>query len=151
MIVVRGVVPESSADCGAWGELLFDAHAKDDTTPPTELGYLVTVVSGDPPEGFFYPPPAEHGVGRRDGWWHRGWGDVEPDEPFGFWFTIQAVDRAGNVGPPSDDYYFRGDPFRADPDPPSDAGCRLIGDRPSGTIALAALAVLGLFLRSRRR
>ncbi len=90
---------KSSCDDLGIIEIEIDA-AEDDRTAPDELGYRLELSAGRLPRGLNLPPDAIRvGPDRRV---LLVWPDRGPRRKVDFQLTVQAVDKAGNAGPPSE-------------------------------------------------
>lgn len=93
------LTPGSSCDDLGFIELQVDA-VEDDRTAADQLGYRLMLTGGELPRGLSLPPdPIRAGADRRI---HLSWLDRILRRKVNFDLTIQAVDKAGNAGAPSE-------------------------------------------------
>ncbi|ACY17189.1 MYXO-CTERM sorting domain-containing protein [Haliangium ochraceum] len=86
--------------CSGTGFLTLNLDASDDRSQLSELGYVLQLVAGTPPQGLYVPGTAEEPV--------RATGDGgqlllvfnDSGQAFDFTLAIRAVDLGGNFGEP---------------------------------------------------
>jgi hypothetical protein len=128
-VTVKVTTYDSDAQCGWGSSLLLEVSASDDATPPSDLGYQLTVVEGSVEQGEFGDEPIS--VGLADGLiFYFGAEDLD------FTLEVRAVDLNRNVGPPTVVEVHH------------DGGC--LSATPHGAL-LTTLAPLVLIVRRRRR
>lgn len=139
----EGVGCTQVAGCGDIAAIRLDVSATDNATPADRMGYLVTVVGGEPPAGL---------VGESFGGIRStpvtGYGgelifyfDFNDRAGFQLDLEVRAVDLGGNLGPPTI--------FSVGEAAPDEGGCRTSGSATSGGLVL--LAIAGVVLRRRAR
>ena len=144
--IKRGMGPQQqgcgqgSSSCDDLGVITIAARATDDVTPPTRIGYRLTLAAGSTPAGLQLPSsPVEFAGG---GGVALAWldGATDDQEPINFTLQVVAIDLAGNESAPQT-VRIRDDSGHA---------CAVArGHRGWG--ALAAAAVAAMFLRVRNR
>jgi hypothetical protein len=100
--IKRGMGPQQqgcgqgSSSCDDLGVITIAARATDDVTPPTRIGYRLTLAAGSPPAGLQLPAyPVEFAGG---GGVALAWRDGATDDQEAIDFTLKivAIDLAGN-------------------------------------------------------
>jgi hypothetical protein len=160
LVVKRGAVPNG---CEGWiipsgcfevGVIEFFVTSTDDRTPPSQLGYQLTVVRGTPPRDLV-------GVEKAQKPWPNGFLDIpytdgDPPQPLDFDVEVHAVDLAGNVSTGAATFTVRSNPQAecatdagapdasppAQQQPRSSGGCQVGAGKPSG----GGVGALGLLL-----
>ena len=147
--ITRGKPPQrsgcgySGTSCDDLGSVVIPLGATDDQTPPTQIGFRMSLAAGALPSGLSLPSDAV-----------KPWGDVlalnwpdganDDQEPIDFTLRVVAIDLAGNESPPQT--------VRV-ADDPGGAGCVVArpGTAPEGAAGVAIGALLLVVRRRSRR
>jgi len=144
--ITRGKAPEqsgcttSASSCDDLGSIGLSLQASDDVTPPTQIGYRLTLAAGSLPADLALPGGAIESLGGM--LWLR-WvdGATDDQEPIDFTLRVVAIDLAGNESAPQTVRVTDG----------SGGGCTVARHRtPCRGLVFVATAALLLAARRRR-
>ena len=129
---------QSASSCDGTGTIGISIDvAADDRTAEADMGYLIEITGGEPPDDFFLPTEPVRADESGIIWFPFS----DRDQDIDFTFSVQARDLGGNVGEPA--------VVQVSDSSPQGGGCSAGASAGSTSLALVLLA-LAVALRRRR-